>query len=243
MIAAGGIYANLTNTNTPGTYTFYTECSSVPGCRTAVDFIINPSPTITGTLTVCQGSTTQLTGSGTPKAPVAWTSASPAVATVDNTGLVTGVSAGTSVITYTNSNNCSVTATVTVNALPVTTGVTICVGGSGSLVSSTTCPGGGTFTAGPTIAGTGTNVNGPGTIAWTNPGNIAGAGSATATLTGTATSEYLQGTNYGFAIPATATILGIQASINRSSNSNTGSISINDVTVSLMKAGALVGTN
>lgn len=76
-------------------------------------------PTISGTLTICAGSTTQLTGSGTPATPLAWVSASPGIATVDNSGLVTGVSAGTSVITYTDINGCINTVTVTVNALPV----------------------------------------------------------------------------------------------------------------------------
>jgi hypothetical protein len=52
-----------------------------------------------------------------------WSSSNTGVATVDNTGLVTGVSAGTSTITYsyTDNNGCtsSVTSTVTVNA-PIT---------------------------------------------------------------------------------------------------------------------------
>ena len=54
-----------------------------------------PLPTITGTLNVCVGSTTQLTGSGTPAAISPWLSASPSVATVSNTGLVTGLLPGT----------------------------------------------------------------------------------------------------------------------------------------------------
>lgn len=82
---------------------------------------VNPLPTITGTLIVCAGSTTQLTGSGTPAASSAWVSASTGVATVNSIGLVTAVAAGTSVITYTNNNGCSITATVTVNALPTAT--------------------------------------------------------------------------------------------------------------------------
>jgi hypothetical protein len=31
--------STLTNTNTPGTTTFYAECSSLPGCRTATDLL------------------------------------------------------------------------------------------------------------------------------------------------------------------------------------------------------------
>lgn len=100
-------------------------------------------------------------------------------------------------------------------------------------------------TAGPNNAGTGSNVNGPGTITWSNPGNMTTTGSpyATATLTTRATSEYLQGTNYGFTIPANATIDGISVSITRRSSSNAGGNSINDVTVRLLKAGVLSGNN
>lgn len=73
-------------------------------------------PTITGNLVVFVGNSTQLTGSGTPAPINPWLSASPGVATVSNTGLVTGVSAGTSIITYTDNNGCTATATVTVLA-------------------------------------------------------------------------------------------------------------------------------
>lgn len=76
------------------------------------------APTITGTLNVCIGLTTQLTGSDSPAASSPWISGTPSVATVDNSGLVTGVSAGTSMITYTNNAGCQQTVTVTVNALP-----------------------------------------------------------------------------------------------------------------------------
>lgn len=37
--------SGLPNTNTPGTYTFWAECSLYPGCRTQTDFVINPSVT------------------------------------------------------------------------------------------------------------------------------------------------------------------------------------------------------
>lgn len=47
VLAQGGIYANLSNTNTPNTYRFFAECSSTPGCRAATDFVINALPTFT----------------------------------------------------------------------------------------------------------------------------------------------------------------------------------------------------
>ncbi|TDE41855.1 T9SS type A sorting domain-containing protein [Flavobacterium rhamnosiphilum] len=117
---------------------------SVDGsCTGSIDIIVHALPTITGTLSVCVGSTTTLSGSPTPASSNAWASATPLVATVTNAGVVTGVSAGTSVITYTNSDGCRNTVTVTVNALPTITGtLSVCVGltrqltGSGSPASS-----------------------------------------------------------------------------------------------------------
>ena len=50
--------SGLTDTNTPGTYTFYAECSTQPGCRTATNFIILPLPakpaiTAGGSTSIC----------------------------------------------------------------------------------------------------------------------------------------------------------------------------------------------
>lgn len=81
----------------------------------AVTVTVNSLPTITGAGSVCIDSTKQLTGSGSPAASNPWVSASTAIATVDNNGLVTGISAGTSDITYTNNSGCSNTVTVTVS--------------------------------------------------------------------------------------------------------------------------------
>ncbi len=100
---------------------------------------------ITGTLTVCQTHTTTLadaTSGGT------WTSGTTSVATVSSAGVVTGVAAGTSVITYNVSGN-SVYATVTVNPLPnagtITGGATaICLGGTATLTDAAT---GGTWSS------------------------------------------------------------------------------------------------
>jgi hypothetical protein len=82
---------------------------------------VNALPTVSGTTSVCVNGTTQLTGSGTPAASNPWSSNS-ANATVNSTGLVTGVTAGTAIITYTDSNGCvSAGTTITVNALPTPT--------------------------------------------------------------------------------------------------------------------------
>jgi len=76
---------------------------------------------ITGTLTVCLGSTTAL---GNSVSGGTWSSASTNIATIDATsGVATGVAAGTSVITYTvtSGNSCtsSVASSISVSALPL----------------------------------------------------------------------------------------------------------------------------
>lgn len=95
-----------------------------------------------------------------------------------------------------------------------------------------------TVTATP---GTCADVNGPGTQSWSNPGNALtadGAG-AIATINDGQVSEYLQCTNYGFAIPAGSTITGIAATIRRqASNSN-----VQDSVVVLIKGGVREAAN
>lgn len=70
---------------------------SVPSTAPELHRFTPDNPVINGTATVCVGATTQLTSSITGGT---WSSASPAVATVSATGLVTGISAGQAVITY-----------------------------------------------------------------------------------------------------------------------------------------------
>ncbi|ESU24531.1 hypothetical protein FEDK69T_09800 [Flavobacterium enshiense DK69] len=69
---------------------------------------------ILGNLSACIGFTTQLTGSGTPAASNPWISSNTNVATVNNSGVVLGVSAGTAVITYTDSNGDIASTLVTI---------------------------------------------------------------------------------------------------------------------------------
>lgn len=100
---------------------------------------INPSPTISGTTDVCVGSTTTLSGTGTPDPTTPWSSSATGVATVDNAGVVSGVSAGTTTITYTDDNGCSSSTTVTVNSAPTISGnAPICVGETLTLTGSGT---------------------------------------------------------------------------------------------------------
>ena len=131
---------NSTTSAVTGTITVTPTLNGCTGTAQNFTITVNPLPTITGTLTVCQGSTTQLTGSGTAATTNPWVSSNTGVATVSNTGLVTGVSAGTSTITYTNSNGCTTTATVTVNLLPTVTAPspqTVCANAATTAVTFT----------------------------------------------------------------------------------------------------------
>jgi hypothetical protein len=76
---------------------------------------------LTGTESIVIGTTTTFTSTTTGGS---YTSATPAVATVDaKTGVITGVTVGTSLITYTVTGaSASVTKTVTVTAVPAATG-------------------------------------------------------------------------------------------------------------------------
>ena len=76
-------------------------------------------PTIStpnGTST-CAGGTLQIDGSLFPNALTPWTSLTPAIASVDNAGLITGNSGGIATIQYMNLGGCTTTTTITINPL------------------------------------------------------------------------------------------------------------------------------
>ncbi len=91
---------------------------------------------ITGTSSVTMGSTITLsnaTSGGT------WSSATPSVATVSSTGVVTPVSAGTSVISYSVTNSCGTTTkTITVTVNPCTNPVVADITGATSVTMGST---------------------------------------------------------------------------------------------------------
>lgn len=97
-------------------------------------------------------------------------------------------------------------------------------------------------TTGPNLAGTGANDAAVGTIAWATPGNITveDASEAAASVTASATTNYLKATNFGFSIPATDTIDGITVEIKLRAQTASR---ITDVTVSLVVGGSVVGAN
>ena len=130
------------------TITYYITSS----CYITTSFTVKALPTaISGTQTVCVGSTTTLTSGPTGGT---WISSGAITAVVNaTTGLVSGVSAGTATISYSLSNGCRRTAVVTVNEVPASiTGPTgVCIGSTGALANATS---GGTWSSSNTTVAT-----------------------------------------------------------------------------------------
>ena len=119
----GVVGSGLPDTNTPGTYPFYAECSTAPGCRTVANFVINPLPTITpaaAATNVCLSAspqTTTLTYTAT-NTPTTYSITWDAAATTAGFAPVTNVALPASPITISVPANAPVntyTGTITVN--------------------------------------------------------------------------------------------------------------------------------
>jgi len=115
---------NTSSTYQPGILTqttYYRVAVQNTGCiltySNSIVIVVNNLPTITGNLTVCNGGSTTLIGSGSP-ALNAWQSLNNGIASISNIGLVTAISPGTTIITYTNSNGCSISSNFVVNSIP-----------------------------------------------------------------------------------------------------------------------------
>ncbi|GEM_PF-5876620 len=115
-VGAGGVISNLTAA------TSYTVSATAGTCASASSAAFSvaakrATPIISGTLSAPKGSTSTLTGSGTKATTNPWVSSNTSVATVNASGVVTGVKPGTATVTYTNNVGCSAQVTFTVTAL------------------------------------------------------------------------------------------------------------------------------
>jgi len=93
--------------------------SDISNNTSTATFMVNVLPTtvapITGNSVICSGSTTALATASTGGN---WSTDHSLVATVDAAGVVTGLSAGSATITYTNACGATASRVVTVNSLP-----------------------------------------------------------------------------------------------------------------------------
>ena len=143
-VATIGSATGIANGVLAGTSTIsFVQTIGTVGCAVKAILTVNAIPSaILGNLSVCAGLTTSL--SDTPLGGT-WNSGTTGVATINSgSGLVSGVSAGTSIITYTLGTGCISEAIVTVNPLPaaISGNLTACVGLPGSLSDAS---GGGTW--------------------------------------------------------------------------------------------------
>lgn len=121
----------------------------VTGCEAVANVTINPAPaSITGTTTLCTGHTTSLShtiSGGT------WSSSNLTVGTVSGSGFVSGISAGTTQISYVLPSGCYTVRSVTVNTTPtsISGSTEIC---SGSFTTLSSSPAGGSWSASGTSA-------------------------------------------------------------------------------------------
>ena len=108
--SSGCITGSIAGTS-PVTYTLPTSCF------TTTIVTVNPLPAnISGSNSICLGLTTSLTDA-TPGG--SWSSSNPSVGSVGTSGIVTGNSVGTAVITYTLPTGCIIKTIVTVNPNPL----------------------------------------------------------------------------------------------------------------------------
>lgn len=248
---SGATAASYTpSTTTPGTLYYYCIVTNSNGCTmpSAVSgaYVVNALPaavTVTGGGTFCNN--TILSASNGASGTIYFqgtTSNGTSIADASSTKLIDV--AGIYYFRAQSTQGCwgaQGTATVVLQA-PIVTGVEICAGGTGSLSTGFNCTPLNNQTSGPREAGTGANITGVGTLAWTNPNNIAGAGTAGMSVTSSTTTNYLRGTNYGFSIPSNAVINGITVVINRSTSGTTSPL-LRDNRVSLVKSGVIESTN
>ena len=158
-VAAGSVTFTFTNTTT--------GCTSQPTAPLTIDPL--PVVSITGASSICAGFTTTLS----PTTGGTWASSNPAVATVTNAGLVTGIAGGTTTLTFTDGTTGCVSMGLTVS---VTNNPVVGISGNATICA------GATTTLSPITGGTWASNN-PSVATVTNAGVVTGVSAGTATFT------------------------------------------------------------
>lgn len=100
---------------------------------------------------------------------------------------------------------------------------------------------------GPNCSSSGTNDSSVGDTAWANPGNITTCDDVASALTGLIiaddTSQRLVASGFGFSIPTSATINGIEVEYRRARVGVSGGTTVSDAEISLRTSSGLVGDN
>ena len=108
------------------------------GCLVTSIVTVNQSPSnISGVSSICTGTSSVLTNAVTGGT---WSSSSSNLAIGSSSGILTGVSSGSSTVVYTLPNGCNRSTTITVNPVPapITGPSSVCVSDISSLANSTT---------------------------------------------------------------------------------------------------------
>ncbi len=167
---SGGVVTGISTGSSIISYSVSNLCNTAVATATVTVTPATITP-ITGTHTVCVGGITTLfnvTAGGT------WVSANSSVASISATGVVTGISQGTTLISYTVLNSCGLitdTESVQVNPLPyagtiiASNGSVLCKGTSITLTDA--IPGGSWSSSNPAVA----IVLGTGIVNGLNSGN------------------------------------------------------------------------
>ncbi len=144
-VSTSGVVSSIN----PGVVNIYYSTS---GCYTYKSVTVNASAVISGSSSVCIGTTISLTA--TP-AGGTWSSSNPSIATISSAGVVSGIATGSVVITY-NSGGCSATRTITVvSGASISGGSSTCIG---TPLPLTGTPSGGTWTSSSTAIATVTST-------------------------------------------------------------------------------------
>ena len=264
-----GTLSNATTespTYTPGagdqnnTVTLTMTVSDGPCSEATANYYVTVDPlpfaSAGGSTTICSSGSATVSGATAAYGTILWAISNGSGILTDETTTAPTYKAVTAdagktvtlTMTVTSNNSCgtaTATATYTIHvqtAFPLTSGVTICQGGIGSLLSLSSCASGGSTSSGAHNANRGADSTAIGSYTWSNPGNItANDGSdASVTLSNSGTkSHYLKATRYSFNIPTNANISGIQVTIGRSASASR----VWETDLFLLKNDVIVGNN